>query len=252
MQHQTRTCFTPHSKRYANGGRRYHPLVSSSTISSANTSFYRSGGCRDQIQSCYNTGSTSTCSRAQSSCNNNILSPLAGNYDVYYVLAKNPDPYPPDLSTYLGSSSLMKKIGAESDWEETSDAVYDNFAETGDWMHNSAPNLETVINSGVRTIIYDGDAVSCTISPILIFAANRRSVGLHPQFQWGRKHGGSSMRLCAVGVTLTRSIRQVNNLQTQFSTQFKQTAFSNWTVAGHAAGIFKNAGTFSYVRIFGA
>ena len=135
--------------------------MSSSTIKSANTSFYQSGGCRDQISSCYSSGSTSTCSAAQSFCNNRILSPLAGNYDVYYVLATNPDPYPPDLSTYLGSSSLKTKIGAESNWEESSDAVYDNFASTGDWMHNSAPNLETVINAGVRTIIYDGDAVSC-------------------------------------------------------------------------------------------
>lgn len=138
----------------------YHALVSSSTIKSANTSFTRSGGCRDQIQSCYTTGSTSTCSRAQSYCNDNILSPLAGNYDVYFILAKNPDPYPADLSTYLGSSSLMSKIGAESDWQETSDEVYDNFASTGDWMTNSRPHLENVINAGVRTLIYVGDAVS--------------------------------------------------------------------------------------------
>ena len=161
MQRQTRTCFTARLADGAErGGRRYHALVSSSTIKSANTSFYTSGGCRDQITSCYNTGSTSTCSAAQSYCNNRILSPLAGNYDVYYVLAQNPDPYPPDLSTYLGSSSLRTKIGAESAWQETNDDVYDNFASTGDWMHNSAPNLETVINAGVRTIIYDGDAVS--------------------------------------------------------------------------------------------
>ncbi|KIP01841.1 hypothetical protein PHLGIDRAFT_131081 [Phlebiopsis gigantea 11061_1 CR5-6] len=192
----------------------YHALVSSSTIKSANTSFYTSGGCRDQITSCYKTGSTSTCSAAQSYCNDRILSPLAGNYDVYYVLAQNPDPYPPDLSTYLGSSSLKTKIGAEASWEETSDAVYDNFADTGDWMHNSAPNLETVINAGVRTIIYDGDA-----DYILNF------------------NGVEAM---------------VNNLQTSFSAEYAKTAFSNFTVAGQSAGIFKNAGTFSYVRIFGA
>ena len=36
--------------------------------------------------------------------------------------------------------------------------VYDHFASTGDWMRSSRPNLETVINSGVRTVLYDGDA----------------------------------------------------------------------------------------------
>lgn len=137
----------------------YHPLVSSATVKAANTSYYKSGGCQSQIQSCYSTGSTSTCSKAQSFCNSNILGPLAGDYDVYYVLAQNPDPYPPDISSYLGSSSLKSKIGAESNWQETNDQVYDNFANTGDWMTNSRPHLETVINAGVRTIIYDGDAV---------------------------------------------------------------------------------------------
>lgn len=78
---------------------------------------------------------------------------------MYYVLAKDPDPYPPDLTTYLTSKTLMKTIGAEATWAESSDTVYNNFAKTGDWMTNSRPFLETVINAGVRTIIYDGDAV---------------------------------------------------------------------------------------------
>ncbi len=43
----------------------------------------------------------------------------------------------------------MSIIGAEQTWQETNDQVYDNFATTGDWMLNSAPDLETVINAGV-------------------------------------------------------------------------------------------------------
>ncbi|KAI0075950.1 serine carboxypeptidase [Panus rudis PR-1116 ss-1] len=190
----------------------YHPLVSSSTLQRANTSFYSSGGCRDLIQSCYSTGSTSTCSRAQSVCNNNILSPLAGDYDVYYILARNPDPYPPDFSTYI--NSVRSKIGAEVTWTQSSNTVYSNFARTGDWMTNSRPHLENVINAGVRTIVYDGDA-----DYILNF------------------HGVEAM---------------VDNLQTQFTTLYHQQQFSNYTVNGQVTGVFKNAGTFSYVRIFGA
>ena len=128
-----------------------------------------------QIQNCYNNGTNSVCSSAQSYCNNNVLSPLAGDYDVYYVPATDPDPYPPDLTDYLTSDAVTSKIGAQATWKETSNTVYNNFANTGDWMRNSAPNLETVINAGVsrsccnrgdlltmkqvRTIIYDGDAV---------------------------------------------------------------------------------------------
>ncbi|KAL1938629.1 hypothetical protein VTO73DRAFT_11444 [Trametes versicolor] len=192
----------------------YHALVSQSVITRANTSFTRSGGCRDQIAQCDSTGDQDVCSEAQSFCNNNILSPLAGNYDVYYVLTRNPDPYPPALDTYLGSSTLMKKIGAQSTWEETNDDVYSNFAATGDWMTNSRPNLEKVIKAGVRTIVYDGDA-----DYILNF------------------HGVEAM---------------VDALQTQFTATYAKQQFANFTVRGQAAGLFKNAGTFSYVRIFGA
>ena len=44
----------------------------------------------------------------------------------------------------------------------------------------------------------------------------------------------------------------VANLQTDFSAEFDQLEFTNWTVHGEAAGLYKNAGTFSYVRVFGA
>ena len=89
-----------------------------------------------------------------------------------------------------------------------------NSAATGDWMHNSRPNLETVIDSGVRTVVFDGDA-----DFILNF------------------NGVEAM---------------VDALQTKFSHEYAQQEFANYTVNGVATGLYKNAGTFSYVRIFGA
>jgi carboxypeptidase C (cathepsin A) len=71
-------------------------------------------------------------------------------------LAKNPDPYPPNITDYL--NSIRSKVGAATIWEESNDVVYDNFAATGDWIRTSKPYLENVINSGVRTLIFDGDA----------------------------------------------------------------------------------------------
>lgn len=96
------------------------------------------------------------CSNAQDYCNNYILSPLAGNYDVYYVPSMNPDSYPPDITDYL--ASIANKVGAASTWQETNNDVYDNFESTGDWMRTSKPDLEAVINAGVRTLIFDGNA----------------------------------------------------------------------------------------------
>jgi len=87
------------------------------------------------------------------------------------VPTKNPDPYPPDLTNYL--KSIATKAGAETTWQETNEDVYSNFAATGeapiafltreqvvylftrllsgDWMRNSRPDLETVINAGVSS-----------------------------------------------------------------------------------------------------
>ena len=70
----------------------------------------------------------------------------------------NPDPYPPSLDSYLQSSAVTSKIGSQSTWGETNDNVYAQFAATGDWMRSSLSDLEVVIDSGVRTVIYDGDA----------------------------------------------------------------------------------------------
>ena len=139
--------------------------MNSSVISQASVAWNKPNGCKALIQSCYETNSTSTCSNAQSFCNNDILSPLAGPYDDYFILARDPDPYPPDLTPYLTNTTLMSVIGAQSTWQETNFQVYENFASTGDWMTNSAPHLEKVINAGVRTLIYDGDAVRVLLCP---------------------------------------------------------------------------------------
>ena len=71
-----------------------------------------------------------------------------------------PDPYPPDLElgSYLNSSAVTSKIGSQSTWVKINNNVYAQFAATGDMTRSSLPDLEMVINSGVRTVVYDGDA----------------------------------------------------------------------------------------------
>lgn len=84
---------------------------------------------------------------------------MLGPHDPYYILSGVVDLYPPDITQYLTNTSLMKTIGAESTWVMSNDDIYFNFADTGDWMRTSRPLLEKVIDAGVRTVIYDGDAV---------------------------------------------------------------------------------------------
>ncbi|KAJ7890752.1 serine carboxypeptidase [Mycena leptocephala] len=194
----------------------YQALVPTNYITTANLSWDTPyTGCKARIQACYNgagSNSNALCSGAQSFCNSNILTVLIGAYDMYYVPSGSPDPYPPDISSYL--ASIQNDIGAEVTWQQTNLQVYDNFANTGDWMRSSLPDLELVINSGVRVLIYDGDA-----DYILNY------------------NGVEAM---------------IASMNTKFSAQFNQQVFAPYKVNGLLAGQFKTAGMFSYVRIYGA
>ncbi|KAF8500344.1 alpha/beta-hydrolase [Russula emetica] len=192
----------------------YHPLVNSSVIAAADTAWSQTGGCRDQILACNNGGSDTVCSAAQSFCDTRILEPLAGDWDVYYVPAANRDPYPPRLGPYLHSAAVTSKIGSQSTWVESNIDIYDQFAATGDWIRSSRPNLEAVINADVRTVIYDGDAD---------YIVNYMGVEA-----------------------------MVASLTTKLSAEFASQNFATYTVNGKPTGLYKNAGTFSYLRVFGA
>ncbi|KZO96807.1 alpha/beta-hydrolase [Calocera viscosa TUFC12733] len=197
-------------------------LANSTVISNATYSLYVPGGCMDLIGSCYATQSESgqgndvVCSQAQQVCNQYVLTPLVGGYDEYDIRRLQPDPYPPNLTHLLHDPTLLAAIGVPSyvNWTQTSQTVYDKFAQTGDWMTNSAPYLESVIDSGVRVTMYDGDAdYICNYQGFEAVA---------------------------------------DALLTRFSTLYTMQNFTNWTVAGQPAGQYKNAGPLSFVRVAGA
>ena len=164
--------------------------------------------------------------------------PLADNWDVYYVPTANPDPYPPTLEPYLHSAAVTSKIGSQSTWVESNVDVYNQFAATGDWIRSSRPNLEAVINAGVRTVIYDGDAD---------FIVNY--MGVEAMVRASRAFSLLSYGSCA---DLVAFFPQVASLTTKFSAEFAKEEFATYAVNGKPAGLYKNAGTFSYLRVFGA
>lgn len=149
---------------------------------------------------------------------------------MYYVPSKNPDSYPPDITNYL--ASIKTKAGAASTWQETNDDVYDNFAATGDWMRTSKPDLEAVINAGVRVLIFDGMGSSASILSTNSLTPITGDADYILNF-----NGVESM---------------VNSLVTNFSTAYGKTTFTPWTVNGQSAGQYRQAGTFSYLRVYGA
>ncbi|KAG8733178.1 hypothetical protein FRC11_008104 [Ceratobasidium sp. 423] len=205
----------PEYVKYAVSNPYQRPLANDSVIASANDTLYaQPNGCLARIQRCNNGGSDTECSLAQTICNGKVLEPLPGDYDVYDVRVKNPNPYPYNPTALLRNTTFMAQIGALSTWQAVSYEVYYNFAGTGDWMRESRSDLEKVINVGVRTLILAGDAD---------YICNY------------------------MGVEAT-----VNALQTKFTSEYQRQNWGNWTVSGHPAGLYKNAGTFSYLRVYEA
>lgn len=190
----------------------YHQLVDDSTIEFMNESWSQSGGCKDQITQCYESGNASVCSKAQSFCNGNVLGPGSGDWDVYYVLDQDPSIYPPDFGNWL--STVQDTIGAEKDWVMTNYDVYSNFAATGDWMLNSADEVASVVDSGIRTFIFCGDA-----DYILNYPGIENWVEL---------------------------------MNSTVQEEYSQQEFANYTVNGTVAGLYKQAKNLSYMRVFGA
>jgi carboxypeptidase C (cathepsin A) len=154
------------------------------------------------------------------------------------VPTANPDPYPPTLDPYLQSAAVTSKIGSQSTWVESNMDIYNQFAATGDWTRSARPNLEAVINAGVRTVIYDGDAD---------YIVNY--MGVEAMVRASRAFSLLSYNPCADLVAL---FSQVASLTTKFSAAFAEQDFATYTVDGKPAGLYKNAGTFSYLRVFGA
>ncbi|CAE6459574.1 unnamed protein product [Rhizoctonia solani] len=205
----------PEFVKYAVSNPYQTPLVNDSVITSANNTLYAEpNGCLSRIERCNNGGSNTDCSLAQVICNGQVLEALSGDYDVYDVRVKNPNPYPYNPTALLRNTTFMAQIGALSTWQAVSYEVYYNFAGNGDWMRSSSPDLEKVINAGVRTLILAGDAD---------YICNY------------------------MGVEAT-----VNALQTKFTSEYQQQSWTNWTISGYPAGIYKNAGTFSYLRVYEA
>ncbi|KAJ7758308.1 Alpha/Beta hydrolase protein [Mycena metata] len=191
----------------------YGPLIDASTIAEVNASAWNGPyGCKAQILACNHGGNNSVCSSALDFCNGEIVGVLAGDHDFYYVPSDYNDTYPPDFTSYL--SSIADEIGAEVQFQEASDDVHNNFDDTGDWMRTKLPYLEQIVDSGIRVLIYNGDAD---------FVVNYQGIE-----------------------------NMLASMKTRFSTEFNKQVFQNYTVSGHQAGVYKNAGTFSYVRIFAA
>ncbi|KAI9066213.1 serine carboxypeptidase [Trametes sanguinea] len=190
----------------------YFPTATNDTIASAFQSWNETGGCRDQIVQCYDTLDPQVCGTAQFNCEADISNRLAGSRDQDYILADIFDTYPPDITAYVNDTARKARIGAEGDFQEVNSGVLFEFQ--SEWMQNSRPTLESVVDDGVRTVLYVGDA---------------------------------DYLLNYFGVEA-----MLDKMNTKYSSEWAKHKFANFTVHGEPAGLYKNAGQLHYLRVFGA
>ncbi|KAJ7644874.1 alpha/beta-hydrolase [Roridomyces roridus] len=197
----------------------YGALVSASTVTRMNTTYYESGGCLAQQQNCYNAGNTTSsnniCSNADNFCAS-LFSSAVGNRDAYDLRQGSDAPFPPeDYVDYLGLASVKKAIGAtSSSYSECPDAPYDKFLPSGDDARTLLPQLSDLVERGLKVLVWAGDAdIICN------WLGNQAAV---LAMTW---HGQAELQ---------------------------STPLTNITVNGEAVAAVVNVDNFSFARVFGA
>ncbi|KAF7377420.1 hypothetical protein MSAN_00163600 [Mycena sanguinolenta] len=197
----------------------YGALVSASTVKSMNNTYYESNGCLAQQQACYAAGNSSTsnniCTKADNFCAT-LFEDAVGNRDPYDLRQTSAASFPPEYYVnYLGLSSVTKAIGATSStYSECPDAPYELFEKTGDDARTLLPQLGNVVDTGIRVLVWAGDAdIICN------WIGNQQAV---LAMDWSG------------------------------AAQLKATPLTNITLNGTPIAAVQNVNNFSFARVFGA
>lgn len=125
--------------------------------------FGRSGNCYDMIKDCIARGINEICAYADNFCYNQVEYPYdvvtgRDEYDVRYL---TPDPFPPTFYVdYLNTPAVQQAIGAYVNYTESSSAVGAAFASTGDdaRIFTSVNDMSLLLSQNVSVTMYFGDA----------------------------------------------------------------------------------------------
>ena len=202
----------------------YKPIITAAQ----HTSFTNTNkqNCAPLLAKCTaTTGANSACENADNTCYDDIEGPLSAtpanggvalyDFDVYDIREPSNDPYPPAAySSYLLQPSVTSAIGAKATYTECPNAPYNKFAATGDDARNFLPTLSAVVQSGIRVVLWAGDA------------------------DWICNWFGG--------------LASANAVSYAGASAFAAAPLAPYTVNGTEGGTFKSVGNFGFLRVFGA
>ncbi|KHJ32536.1 putative carboxypeptidase s1 protein [Erysiphe necator] len=193
----------------------YRPLINSTEYNEYIDVYNKH--CLPALQNCTSkVGQDASCAFAFDTCSNYVEGPILNTKDfgIYDVRAPRDDPNP--ITTYLkylNSSQVVNAIGAKVSYTECANDLFEKFSETGDNARSYISTLSSVVQSGVKTLIWAGDAD---------WICN-----------W---YGGLDV---------------AQNINYSESTNFKTQKSANYTINGKVGGEFKTAGNLSWLRVYG-
>lgn len=193
----------------------YRPLINSSQAATYLKTYDRR--CLPELNTCSSSGSDAACKKADNTCFNKIEGPIqiGSDFDVYDLRAPSQDPFPPETYvSYLQDPAIQSKIGAQQVYKECTNAPFKKFVSTGDDARSFLSTLGTVIQSGIQVLIWAGDA------------------------DW----------ICnTAGVQAV-----ISRLQFAQSADFNSKSLTPYTASGVQYGVFKTAGSLSFLNVFNA
>ncbi|KAL5497683.1 hypothetical protein ACEPAH_2614 [Sanghuangporus vaninii] len=208
----------------------YGPLQPPNVLKKLNQSFFEPDGCMDQELACYQadaddeagehgpgnfTLSNQVCRQADNFCIENVFVPAVGDRDSDDLRQNSSALFPPEFYLkLLANETIKRQIGAESTYSECADAPFELFDRTGDDARTLLPQLGALANSGLKMLIWAGDAdINCN---------------------WLGGHA-SVLAMDWFG-----------------HDQLAATPFTNMTINGNSVAAIQNVGNFSFARVFQA
>jgi len=137
----------------------YRSLINNSQASSYLDAYNQL--CLPGLETCYSSGTNADCKNADTTCSQQTEGPIQADtdFDVYDLRAPSQDPFPPNTYiSYLQNAAIQSQIGAQTVYQECSDAPYEKFVNTGDDARSFLSTLGKVIQSEIQVLIWAGDA----------------------------------------------------------------------------------------------
>lgn len=133
------------------------------------TAFDQPGGCSQMIDECRTGQSMNAygddvdvdyiCAAALTQCTaiQNVYA--NSGLSFYDIRQEFPSPFPSEsYLEYLNSGQVMQSLGVQVNYTESSNAVYDNFGDTGDEISYVLPDLAALLAKDIRVALIYGDA----------------------------------------------------------------------------------------------